>query len=80
MGVFSWVVFGHNSGGKSRKKSFIALSNDQTSASELEPESLVACNTFSVNRGVIFMGISGKFGVNMFCGLQRSWHFCNLRS
>ena len=48
-GVFSWDVFGHNSGGKSQKTSFIALSNDQTSASESEPESLAACNTFCGN-------------------------------
>ena len=49
LGVFSWVVFGHNSGGRSGKTSFMALLNDQTSASESESESLVSCNTFYSN-------------------------------
>ena len=45
-GVCSWGVLGHNSWGKSRKTSLMALLKDQTSGSESEPESLVGCAKF----------------------------------
>ena len=43
--------------GRSLKTSFMDLSNDQSSASESEPESLVVCRTFSGTFCVILMGV-----------------------
>ena len=43
----------------------MALSNDQTSASESEPESLAICNAFSGKLGVILIGSAGCSGTGI---------------
>ena len=66
-GVCFSVGLGHNSGGKSLKTSLIALSKDQVSISEYEPESFVECSKVCSGGIVWTLVISAGCSILGFC-------------
>ena len=66
-GVCSSDGLGHNSGGKSLKTSLIALSKDQVSISESEPESFEGCCKVCSGNIVWTLVISAGCRIFVFC-------------
>ena len=68
-----WGGLGHNSRGKILKTSFIALSKDQVSISESEPESFVerckVCSGCGIVRTLVISAGCSILGFSAACGL-----------